>query len=31
MTNNVELTLSVGDTIPRNTISIEQDNMNWGH
>ena len=26
MTNNVELTLSVGDTIPGFTVSIEQDN-----
>ena len=26
MTNNVGLTFSVGDTIPRFTISIEQDN-----
>ena len=29
MTNNVGLTLSVGDTIPRLTISIEQYNWNW--
>ena len=27
MTNNVGLTFSVGDTIPRFTISIEQDNL----
>ena len=29
MTNNVELTFSVGDTIPQFTSSIEQDNSNW--
>jgi hypothetical protein len=29
MTNNVGLTFSVGDTIPRYTISIEQGNYNW--
>jgi hypothetical protein len=29
MTNNVGLTFSVGDTIPRFTISIEQRNYNW--
>ena len=29
MTNNVELTFSVGDTTPRFRISIEQDNANW--
>jgi hypothetical protein len=29
MTNNVELTFSVGDTTPRFTISIEQDHQNW--
>ena len=27
--NNVGLAFSVGDTIPRFTISIEQDNLNW--
>ena len=26
MTNNIGLTFSVGDTIPRFTISIDQDN-----
>ena len=29
MTNNVALAFSVGDTIPRFTISIEQDTKNW--
>jgi hypothetical protein len=29
MTNNVGLTCSVGDTLPRFTVSIEQDNQNW--
>jgi hypothetical protein len=27
--DNVGLTLSVGDTIPQFTISIEQDHWNW--
>ena len=29
MTNNVGLAFSVGDTKPRLTISIEEDNQNW--
>ena len=29
MTNNVGLTFSVGDTTPRSTIIVEQDNYNW--
>ena len=29
MINNVGLTFSVGDTIARFLISIEQDNQNW--
>jgi hypothetical protein len=29
MMNNVGLTISVGDTIPQFTISIEQDSWNW--
>ena len=29
MINDVGLTISVGGTIPRFTISIEQDNQNW--
>ena len=31
MTNNGGLIFSVGDTIPRFVISIEQDNKNWSH
>ena len=31
MTNNVGLTLSVGDTTRPITISIEQDNQDWRH
>ena len=30
MTDDVGLTSSVGDTTPRFTISIEQENHNWG-
>ena len=29
MTNNGGLTFRVGDTIPRFTIGIHQDNQNW--
>ena len=29
MTYEVELAISVGDTILQFTISIEQDNLNW--
>ena len=31
MTNNIVLAFSVGDTTPRFTINIEQDNENWWH
>jgi hypothetical protein len=29
MTNIVGLTFSIDDTLPRFTISVEQDNSNW--